>query len=85
MPVHTEFKTLQKGLCLSGRDPQEFVPWWASEEGQLGLKCGRATAETPQIAGTRANEQAVVIVDMLWDLGQVHHLCVQGTKFSVFL
>lgn len=25
-----------------------------------------------------------MVIDMLWELGQVHYLCVQGTKFLVF-
>lgn len=32
----------------------------------------------------RDKKQAVGVVDMLQDLGQVHYICAQGTKFWVF-
>lgn len=51
--------------------------------GKLGPKYGRAIVERPQVLGDE--KQAVAVVDMLWELGQVHHFCVQGTKFLVFL
>lgn len=74
----------RKGLCLKGRCPQEFIPWWVPEEG-LSPSVGEPLLGGRKIAGTRDKEQAVVVADMLWDLEQVHHLCVQGTKFLVFL
>lgn len=47
--------------------------------GKLGPKYRRATAERPQ--GRRDEKQVAAVADMLWDLGQVHHFCVWGTKF----
>lgn len=74
----------RKGLCLKGRSPQEFIPWWVTEEGQLPPGVAEPLRGGRTIAGTRKG-QAVVVADMLWDPGQVHHRCVQGTKFLVFL
>lgn len=38
-----------------------------------------------RITGPRDKTQAVAVADMLWDFRQVHYLCVQETKFLVFL